>query len=131
MRAEGLVYLHVVLAMTLVGALLAIAVLAAGAESREYLRRLAWRTALLAAAASVATAVVGEVTRARSSVDGTWLDVGSSLAYAGLVLPGLALAALAWFALERPPLARWVATLASAMVVVGLATAFLMAAKPA
>jgi len=38
---------------------------------------------------------------------------------------------LAWFALSREQLARWVATLASAMVVVAFMTAFLMAAKPA
>lgn len=134
MRADTLVFVHVLLAMTLVGALLAAAVLSVAAHHREEdepLRWLVWRAALLAAAAAFATIVVGEATRARESAEGNWLDIASGLAYIGLLFPGVALAVLGRLALTRARLVPWITWLALAMVAVAVVTAFLMAAKPA
>ena len=125
MRAETLLFLHVLVAMTMVGGLLATAVLASTSASL-----LAVRSAVLAAAAAFVTIVLGETTRAREDLAGTWLDVASALAYAGLLLPAIALAVLASLAVSRPRLARWTSALAIAMLAVSLAVAFLMAAKP-
>jgi hypothetical protein len=132
-RAEALVLLHVLLAMTLVGALLTAAVVSAacGRTATGPSRRLVWHSTLLAVAAAFATIVVGEATRAREHVDGSWLDVASGLAYIGLLFPGVALAVLGRLALDRQRLMPWITGLALAMVAVALATAFLMTAKPA
>jgi hypothetical protein len=134
MRADTLLFLHVLTGMLLVGCLLAAGVLSFAARRSETsddpLQRLAWRSALLAASAAFATAALGEATRAREDVNGTWIDVGSGMTYIGLVIPGVALALLAYFRLTRRRLAVWVAALSAAMIAVALATAFVMAAKP-
>lgn len=132
MRAEALVFLHVLLAMTLVGALLAAAVVSAASDrmATDSFRRLLSRSTLLAAAAALATIVIGEVTRARENAEGSWVDIGSGTAYIGLLFPGIALAVLGRLAFDRRRLMPWVTGLALAMVAVALATAFLMAAKP-
>jgi predicted naringenin-chalcone synthase len=134
MRADTLVFLHVLAGMLLVGCLFAAAVLSLAAQTRrshvELLQRLAWRSALLAAFAAFATAALGEATRAREDVEGTWVDVGSGLAYIGLVVPGIVLAVLGYLGLTQRRLSAWVAGLSAAMIAVALATAFVMAAKP-
>ena len=132
MRAEALVFLHVLLATMLVGALLAAAVVSAagGRTAGDSSRQLVWRSTLFAVAAAFATIVVGEATRARENIDGSWLDVASGLAYIGLLFPGVALAVLGRLAIDRPRLMPWVTGFALAMVAVALATAFVMAAKP-
>lgn len=133
MRSEVLVFLHVVLAMTLVGALLASAVVSAASRrmATDSTRRLVRRSTLLAVAAAFATIVIGEATRARENADGGWLDVSSGLAYGGLLFPAVALAVLGRLAFDRQRLMPWVTGLALVMIAVALATAFLMAAKPA
>jgi hypothetical protein len=134
MRDDTLLFLHVLAGMLLVGCLLAAGVLSfaarRNASAGDPLQRLAWRSALLAAFAAFATAALGEVTRAREDVNGTWIDVGSGMSYVGLVIPGVALAILAHFRLTHRRLSVWVAALAAAMMAVALATAFVMAAKP-
>ena len=125
MRSETLLFLHVLAAMTMVGGILATAVLASTSA-----RRLAAYSAVLAAAAAFVTIVLGETTRAREDLDRRWLDVASALAYAGLLLPAIALAVLAALALSRPRLAPWTSALALLILAVSLAVAFLMAAKP-
>jgi hypothetical protein len=136
MRANTLLLLHLIAGMAMVGGLLMSAVLATAARRREaglagVLRALVWRAALLAVAGSFATIALGEATRAREDVSGRWLDVGSGLGYAGLLLPSIALAVLARRAGARPRLLGWVTVLALGMTTIALATAFVMAAKPA
>ena len=125
MRSETLLYFHVLVAMTMVGGTLATVVLAAGPT-----RRLAVHAAVLAAAAAFVTIVLGETARAREGLEGRWLDIASALAYAGLLLPALALVVLAALAVSRPRLAPWTSALALGLLAVALAVAFLMAAKP-
>ena len=126
MRSETLIFFHVLVAMTMVGGLLAAAVLASSPS-----RRLAAHSSLLAAVAAFVTIVLGETTRAREDLHGRWLDVASPIAYAGLLLPSIGLAVLCYLAVSRPQLARWASGLALAVVAVAFAVAFLMAAKPA
>jgi hypothetical protein len=124
MRESWLVFLHVTAGATAIGCLLATAIFLVG------LPRLARRTAVAAAAAVLVTAVLGEVTRARESIDGHWLTVASAIAYAAVLLPSVAVVFLASIAGDRPVLARWTAALATAVATVAVAVAFLMAAKP-
>lgn len=126
MRANTLVFLHVLAAALTIGGLLATAVLSASS-----MRRLAGRSAVLAAVAAFVTAVLGEIVRAREDIEGHWLDVASGIAYAAVLLPAVALAFLASISTDRPTLARWTAALAGAVACVAVAVAFLMAAKPA
>lgn len=128
MRSEGLLFVHTLAAATLLGALLAVTLLATSGPAAA---RAAARASVLAAAAALGTAVLGEAARAREDVAGSWLDAGMVLGYAGLVLPALALVPLAWGAIDSTRLRPWLAGLASAMVVVALAATFVMAAKPA
>ena len=125
MRADTLLFFHVLCGVTTVGGLLTTAVLAPSSS-----RRLAAHSALLAAIAAFVTIVLGETTRAREDLHGRWLDVASGLAYAGLLLPGVALVVLSYLAVSRPRLAQWTTALALAMLVVSFTVAFLMAAKP-
>ena len=125
MRPDALLFFHVLCGVTMVGGLLTTAVLASSAS-----RRLAAHSALLAAIAAFVTIVLGETARAREDLHGRWLDVASGLAYAGLLLPGVALVVLSYLAVPRPRLAQWTTALALAMLVVSFTVAFLMAAKP-
>lgn len=127
MRAETLVFLHLLAAVVLFGGALAVAILATseGADGR-----VAVRASVLTAAAALATVSLGEAAKARADATGTWLDVGSVLGYAGLLAPSIALVFVSRRALDDP---RWrvrAAGLAWAMVIVSLSTAFVMAAKP-
>jgi hypothetical protein len=81
-------------------------------------------------AAALATVVIGEAASAREDASGFWLDVGSMLGHIGLLLPSLGLVVLARRARESSHLRPWVAGVALAMIVVTLAAAFVMAAKP-
>ena len=98
MRSSTLVFLHVLAAAATMGGLLATATLAASA-----MRRLAGRTAVLAAVAAFLTAVLGEVTRARENIDARWFNVSSGIAYAAVLLPSIALAFLASIATTGRP----------------------------
>ena len=127
MRAETLVFLHVLTAATLVGALLAAAVLAAAGEATA---RLAFRSSLLGLVAVLGTIALGEATRAREVVEGTWLDAGSGLAYIGLLFPGIGLVLVAHRAQESDRMRRWATGIALFMLLVAGAATFVMAAKP-
>lgn len=126
-RPDALIFLHVVVAATLLGALLAVAVLAAAGEA---LAQLTYRSAALALAAVFATVAIGEAASAREDASGFWLEVGSLLGYVGLLFPSLGLVVLTGRARTRSQLRPWVAGIALAMVAVALAAAFVMAAKP-
>jgi len=133
MRSDTLLLLHVLAAMFLVGGLIAAGVVSLAvsrADTSGPVRRLVWWSALVVLGGAVATVALGEATRAREDLDATWLDVGSNLAYAGLVLPSLALTVLGYFATTHRRLAPWAAALAFVMIAVALVTAFVMAAKP-
>lgn len=127
MRAEALVFLHVLAAATLIGAVLAVAVLSPAGSATA---RLAFRASLLTLAAALATVAIGEATRSRESPVGLWLDVGSMLGYIGLLFPSIGLAILAGRARERENLRPWVTGIALAMLAVAIAATFVMAAKP-
>jgi hypothetical protein len=124
MRESWLVFLHVTAGATAIGALLATATFLVG------LPRLARPTAVAAAVAVLLTAVLGEITRARESIDAHWLTVASAIAYAAVLVPSVAVVFLASITHDRPVLARWTAALATAVATVAVAVAFLMAAKP-
>lgn len=133
--SDLLLYLHVIAAMTLVGVILASAVVNGLASSREgeasaRLRAFAWRIAVGTVAASVLTVVLGEAVRADRDVDGRWLDISSGIAYVGLLLGSVVLAIVARLATDRPALTRRASWLALVMIAAALVAAFLMAARP-
>lgn len=121
-RPDALVYLHVIAASALFGALVAVVVLSAAGEA---VARLTFRSAALALAAALATVGIGEAASAREDASGAWLDVGALIGYAGLLLPSAALV----MATRRRP-RGWVTWLAAAMALAALAATFVMAAKP-
>jgi hypothetical protein len=127
MRSDTLVLLHVLSAALLLGGLLTVAVVAAGGDATA---RLTFPAALLVLSASAATAAMGEVTSSHENADGLWLDVSSTLGYIGLLLPSVGLTVLSHRARDRPPVRPWITGIALAMVIVALAAAFTMAAKP-
>jgi hypothetical protein len=126
-RPEALVFLHVLAAATLLGALLAVAVLSTAGDVAT---RLASRSAVLVLGATFATVAIGEAARAREDATGFWLDVGSMLTYLGLLFPSIGLVVLTRRTGGRAQLRRWVAVIALAMAAVALAATFVMAAKP-
>jgi hypothetical protein len=122
---NALLFLHVLAAMTAVGLLIVVAI-AAGAGM--------WRQARLAAIGGIATTIVaiglGEGLAADEDAAGTWLDTSRGLAVFGVLLGAAALIVVTGLAQSRP---RWrgpVVTAASLVVSIGLAVAFVMAAKP-
>ena len=135
MRSDALLFLHVLAGMVLVGGLLATAVAAFAARGRRddrgvLLRSVAWHGALAAVLATLVTVGLGEGLDAKEDLSGTWLDVSRALATFGLLVGGVVLAALARSARTRPALTNAVSWLALALVLIALAVAFVMAAKP-
>jgi hypothetical protein len=136
MRSNTLLFAHVLLAVALLGSVLATTVASHAAASRtgraaDILRRFAWRSALLVVVAVVATIALGEALRSHEDIAGAaWLDATYGLAYFGLLVPGGFLAILARLALERPQLARPLAGLGGLTGGIALAEVFVMAAKP-
>lgn len=118
---NALLFLHVVAAMLAVGALIA-AALAARLEHWT----LARRSAIGAVAATIAAVGVGEGLAADEGTHAGWLDASRGLAVFGLLLGGALLIVLT----GESRLRRFTAPVAGALVVAGLATAFVMAAKP-
>ena len=116
-----LLFLHVVVAMAVVGALIAAAVLA-----RLELWGLARRAGVGALATTIAAIGLGEGLAADESVHAGWLDASRALAVFGLLLGGAVLVVLTGPSRVR----RFAAPIAVLLVLVGLATAFVMAAKP-
>jgi hypothetical protein len=134
-RSNTLLFLHVLVAMVVVGGLLACVVATVAArrtpdERGALYRSLAWRFAVGTVVATLVAIVLGESLSGQEDVEGTWLDVSRGLAMGGLLIGGVALAILARYARGRPRLANPVLWLAFALVLIGLAVAFVMAAKP-
>ena len=120
-----LVFLHVLVAMLLVGGLIASAVTA-----RFELWNVARWSAVAAVAATIVTIGLGEGLTADEDVAAGWVDASRGLAVFGLLLGGCVLAVVAGLARTRPRARRVTAPLAVLLVLIGLATAFVMAAKP-
>jgi hypothetical protein len=122
---NALVFFHVLVAMTAVGLLIVVAI-AAGAEM--------WRPARLAAVGAVmgtiATIGLGEGLAADEDAAGTWLDVSRGLAVFGVLLGGAALIVVTGVAQSRPRWRGTVVAVASAVIAIGLAVGFVMAARP-
>jgi len=120
-----LVFLHVLVAMVVVGSLIAAAVTA-----RFELWNVARWSAVAAVAATIVTIGLGEGLAGDEDTHGGWLDTSRGLAVFGLLLGGCALAVIVGLAGTRPWARRITALLAVFLVLIGLATAFVMAAKP-
>ncbi len=118
---NALLFLHLLLAMILLGGLLVAAVCA-----RFELWGVVRRSALVSLSATIVAIGLGEGLAADESLSAGWLDVSRGLAVFGLLLgsAGIAIAA------GSPRLRRLAARWALALIVVALATAFVMAAKP-
>ena len=129
-----LFFFHVLVAMVLAGTLIAAAVAAVAARGRgdargDLLRCFARRAAIGSLAATIATIGLGEGLAADGDAGRPWLDASRGLTVFGLLLGGAALAVLAGIAGARPRFRRPLAVLAVALVLVALATAFVMAAN--
>ncbi len=120
-----LVFLHVLVAMLVVGGLIAAAVTA-----RFEVWNVARWSAVVAVAATIVTIGLGEGLAGDEDAQGGWLDASRGLTVFGLLLGGCTLAVIASLARTRPWARRITALLAVFLVLIGLATAFVMAAKP-
>ncbi len=130
---NALLFFHVLAAFVLVGGVATVAISAAAARRAPFAGQVAWwSAALVVVPGAVAAVAVGEVLADRKNYgsDPGWLEVSRALATIGLLLGGIVLAALARIAVGRPRLASWTTALASLLAALGLAVAFLMAAKP-
>jgi len=132
---SALLFFHVLAAMVVAGLLIAAAVAAVAARKRddqrgELLRSFACRTGIGALAATIAAIGLGEALAADENASGSWLEASRGLAVFGLLLGGAAVVVLSGVSGSRPRLRGPLALVAGALVVVALATAFVMAAKP-
>ena len=132
---RALLFFHVLAGMVVAGVLIAAAVAAVAARNRsdergDLLRSFARRAGIGALAATIVAIGLGEGLAADEDASGSWLDASRGLAVFGLLLGGAALVVLAGVSGTRPRLRRPFALVAVALVVVALATAFVMAAKP-
>jgi hypothetical protein len=118
---SALLFLHVLVAMLVVGGLMTAAVAA-----RFELWSVARGTAIGVLATTIAAIGLGEGLAAVEDAHGGWLDASRGLAVFGLLLGAAGLLVLTGWARTR----RLTAPLALVLVLVGLATAFVMAAKP-
>lgn len=116
-----LLFFHVLVTMLVVGGLITAAV-AARAELWELTRR----SGALALAGTIVAIALGEGLAADEDVRAGWLDAARALTVFGLLLGGAVLVVL-----TRPSRFRALApAVAAALVLIALATAFVMAAKP-
>lgn len=116
-----LLFFHVLVGMVLVGALIAAAV---AARFEQW--GLARRAALAALAATIAAIGLGEGLAADEGTHAGWLDASRALAAFGLLLGGGLLVVLTGASRAR----RLAAPTAALLALIGLATTFVMAAKP-
>lgn len=136
MRSDTLLFFHVLVGMALLGGALTagISALAAGRTRHDgvahALRRVSWSSSLVAAVGAVAAVVLGEALASKEDVTATWLDIGRTLTFVGLIAGGVLVAVLARLAVSRPHLGRAVGSLSLVLALVAVAVAFLMAAKP-
>jgi hypothetical protein len=114
----ALLFFHIVAGFFLVGSIGAAALaLRAG-------HPLAWKAAaFFVVPAGVLTIILGEALASDQNAKGGWLDAGRALAFA-LLLGGIALTIVAR---RRPRAASYVA---AALLLIGLATVFVMSARP-
>jgi len=132
---SALLFFHVLAGMVVAGVLIAAAVAAVAARNRsdergDLLRSFARRAGIGALAATIVAIGLGEGLAADEDASGSWLDASRGLAVFGLLLGGAALVVLAGVSGTRPRLRRPFALAAVALVLVALATALVMAAKP-
>jgi hypothetical protein len=118
---NALLFLHVLVAMILVGGLIAAAICA-----RFALWTVARRCAIAALAATIVAIGLGEGLAAEDSLSADWLDTSRGLTVFGLLLGGAGLVILTGPIRLRRIAAPW----AAALIVIALATAFVMAARP-
>jgi hypothetical protein len=118
---RALLFLHVLVAMFLVGGLIAAALCA-----RFELWTVARRAAVAALAATIVAMGLGEGLAADESVSGDWLDASRGLTVFGLLLGCAGLVILTGPVRLRKLAAPW----AAALILTALATAFVMAARP-
>jgi hypothetical protein len=120
-RVNTLLFFHVLVGMLVVGGLITAAVTA-----HFELWRAARGAAIATLAATIAAIGLGEGLAAVEDVHADWLDVSRGLAVFGLLLGGAGLLVATGPLRTR----RLAAPVASVLVLVGLTTAFWMAAKP-
>jgi hypothetical protein len=128
-------FLHVLGAMTLVGAVAATAIAAGRSQSSPLLRRVVFTTLVsVVLPAWVLMRVAGEWINSREDIPGSpgWLGVGYIVGDAGLVVL-LAATIIGWWSTRRPDRgwpARTVTALASLYLVALLVAMFAMSGKP-
>jgi hypothetical protein len=116
-----LLFFHVLVGMLVVGGLIVAAI-----ASRHEQWGVARGATIAALAATTAAIALGEGLAADKGVHAGWLDASRGIAVFGLLLGGGLLLVLTSPSRFR----RLAAPLAATLVLVGLATAFVMAAKP-
>jgi hypothetical protein len=122
---NALLFLHVLAAIAVVGALIAAAV-AAAAGLWELVRR----TAIAALAGMIGVIALGEGLAADEHAGGGWLDASRGLTVFGLLLGGTGLIILSGPARTRHRLGKLTALSAAVLVILALGIAFVMTAKP-
>jgi hypothetical protein len=128
-------FLHVLGAVVLVGAIAAVALAATRSGASPLLRRVAfWTLAAVALPAWAVMRVAGQWTDSREDIPGDpgWLGVGYLVGDAGLILL-LAATIVGWWATRKPERrwpARTVAVLASVYLLALLVAVFAMSGKP-
>jgi hypothetical protein len=132
---SALLFFHVLVAMVLVGALITAAVAAVAARKRDdergdLLRTLVRRSAVAALATTIVAVGLGEGLAADEHARGSWLDASRGLTVFGLLLGSAVLAVLAGLTRTHPRVRRAVAAITVLLVVLALATAFVMTTTP-
>lgn len=146
MRSDTLVFLHVLVAMVMLGTAATVTILLLGVARRSGdaarvapLLRLAYQLNLWATIpASVITVGLGEGLKAKEDAEGAWLDVSSGLSYVAIVIGALVLhaflrrgiAAIEAGSAPSASTVRGAASLSPAIVTAILVVAFLMTGKP-
>jgi hypothetical protein len=129
------VFLHVLGAATLVGAVAATCILAASSQRWPWLRRVAFRTLLFVVIpAWLVMRLAGQWVDSREDIPGdpTWLGIGYIVGDLGLVIL-IAATLVGWWSTRRPD-RRWpgqtVAALSGVYLIALLVAMFAMSGKP-
>jgi len=134
-RPDFPVFLHVLGAATLVGAVAATCILAASSQRCPWLRRIAFRTLLVVVIpAWLVMRLGGQWVDSREDIPGdpTWLGIGYIVGDLGLVIL-IAATLVGWWSTRRPD-RRWpgqtVAALSGVYLIALLVAMFAMSGKP-